>query len=83
MRNEIYMVRLDHAPVTAAEVKRETGRDPIMSRVRDFILSGWPEEFDANDDLTPFVRKADEMTVDDGCVLPGCRVVVPEKFREK
>ena len=46
-------------------------------------MSGWPEEFDANQNVTPFLKKFDELTIKGGCVLLGCRVVVPLKLREK
>ena len=31
IRNEIYMVNLEHAPVTAIEVRKETFKDPVLS----------------------------------------------------
>ena len=83
IRNEIYMVNLEHSPVTAIEVRKETFKDPVLSRVHEFVLSGWPDEFEAENVFQPYVRKKDELTVEDGCVLLGCRVVVPEKLREK
>ena len=83
IQNEIYMVVLEHSPVTAVEVKRETFKDPVLSRVHEFVLLGWPDEFEAEQVFQPYSRKRDELTVEDGCVLLGCRVVVPEKLREK
>ncbi len=50
LENEIHMVTLDRAPVTAAEVSSETRCDPLFSRVHDFILHDWPEEFDVSEE---------------------------------
>ena len=60
---------LDHAPVNSKEVKEYTPRDTIMSRVCDFILSGFPEDFEAEGEFVPYVKKKDELSVEDGCVL--------------
>ena len=47
VENEIYMTMLDHAPVNSKEVKDFTRKDVVLSRVCDFILSGFPEDFEA------------------------------------
>ncbi|MEE4247260.1 MAG: RNase H-like domain-containing protein, partial [Kangiellaceae bacterium] len=70
---------LDEGPVTAAQVKNWTRRDPLLSRVMDFVLNGWPAVADT--DLRPFASRAAELSVEDGCLLWGSRVVVPAAGR--
>ena len=49
--------------------------------MRNFVLKGWKE---TNEDaLRTFVQKKDELSVQDGCLLWGCRVVIPTVGREK
>ena len=81
--NHIHMVDLVHAPVTSAEVKRETGKDVVLTRVKEFVVEGWPDEFVPGEDFKPYKSRAEELTVEDGCILWGGRVVIPPKFREK
>ena len=69
--NTIFMVDLDHSPVTAAEVRLGTERDPTLSRVIKFVLQGWPENFDVDEEFRPFKQKTDEMSVERGCLLWG------------
>lgn len=72
----LLMEQLDQSPVTAANVRTWTNTDPLMSRVRQFILSGWPSTI--NDEmLKPYFSKRTELSVQDGCVLWGNRVIIP------
>jgi hypothetical protein len=82
-QNHTHMVDLVHAPVTASEVKRETERDPVLCRVKEFLIQGWPENLQADSEYKPFQTRAEELTVEDGCILWGGRVVIPPKLREK
>ena len=80
--NDIMMVNLCKAPVTSVQVKAYTRRDPVMSRVVDFVLNGWPEEFCASEELRPYATRANELAVENGCLLWGSRVVIPSSLRE-
>ena len=42
---------------------------------------GWPSDVD--DSLSIFAAKKEELTVENGCILWGFRVLIPEKLREK
>ena len=83
VKNDVFMVDLAHSPVTSMEVKRETERDRVLTRVRDFILHGWPDNLEEDVEFRAYKTRADELTVEEGCVLWGSRVVVPPKLRDK
>eukprot|EP00731_Ephydatia_muelleri_P018626 Em0011g666a len=70
------------SPVTSAAIKSWTDKDPVLSRVRGFVLYGnWePVEQDAN--FKPFKNRELELSVQDGCILWGNRVVVPKQGRK-
>ena len=61
-------------------VARETSRDPILARVTEFVLNGWPDDVDSI--YVPFHSRQAELTVEKGCLLWGLRVVIPKKLRE-
>ena len=74
---------LDTSPVTSTQVRSWTDRDPVLSRVRDWILTGWPaKEGDGNNLFQPYIRRRYELSVEDGCVLWGNRIVIPNKGRK-
>lgn len=42
----LVMELLDSSPVTARKIRRETKRDPVLSRVRTWVSQGWPTTFE-------------------------------------
>ena len=74
------MEQLNASPVTAGQVKAWTDKDTILSRVHDAILRGLPFHWD-NPEFHPYKDKSGELSVQDGCLLWGSRVVVPTPAR--
>ena len=72
------MMELGHVPVTSHEVKMATKREPVLSKVVDYVLTGnrYPS-MDMNlDKFCPFQRRITELGVEDGCFLWGNRVEI-------
>ena len=67
--------------VTAEMVKKKTQVDPILSLVYRYVQNGWPSIVDAS--LVPYKNKQDELTIHQGCLLWGTRVVVPSSLRNE
>ena len=67
---------LDQAIVTASQIKVWTGKDPLLSRVRKLVQCGW-NITNPTADILPFHTRYTELSVLDGCVLLGCRVIIP------
>ena len=66
--------QLDDSPVTSERIRNWTRRDPILSRVQRYVLTGWPE----SDPLkNQFNRARQELSIHEGCVMRGARVDVP------
>ena len=78
------MQHLDSTPVTTSHIRLWTEQDPVLAKVKRWILSGWPNHL-GNDieELRSYKRRRYELSVEEGCVLWGSRVVVPPKGREK
>ena len=62
-------------PVTAVMIRQATQRDPILSRVMGYIKQGWTAVNEK--ELEPFYKKKDELTMQDGCLISGSRIVIP------
>ena len=67
---------LDQAIVTASQIKVWTDKDPLLSRVRKLVQCGW-NITNPTADILPFHTRYTELSVLDGCVLLGCRVIIP------
>ena len=69
------MKALDSSMVTAAQIKAWTAKDPILAQVQDMILQG--KSLPDSKELQPFKSRWTELSIHDGCILWGTRVVVP------
>ena len=75
----LLMEALNTSPITAANIKTWTNRDPVLSRVKQMILQGWQRDIDAV--FQPYSQRSKELTVQSDCILWGSRVVIPEAGR--
>ena len=80
---EIYnLSQIDSLPVSASDVKRETRRNPTLSKVLDLTLNGWTYK-PQDERLKPFYMRRNELSVQDGCLMLGIHVIIPIKLRNK
>ena len=77
----LLMEKLQGSPVTATQVKRWTDCDPVLSQVRHMVLHGCRDTDKA--EMQPYSRRKNELSVQDGCVLWGSRVVIPSAGRNR
>ena len=75
---------INHLSATAASagnVKDWTAKDAVFSRVRQYLLLGWPDQ-QLGEEFKPFTSRKDELSLQDGCILWGSCVVIPPQGRE-
>ena len=70
---------LDSIPVTAKQIKVWTNHDPVLSRVRKYILHGWPDHKIKDCELNPYKVRQHELSTQDGCILWGSRIIFPKQ----
>ena len=62
----------------------EVDSDDVLMQLKELIMKGWPESMqDVNQDVQQFWPFRDELTVLDGVVMKGNRIVVPTSRREE
>ncbi|KAI2646093.1 Transposon Ty3-I Gag-Pol polyprotein [Labeo rohita] len=76
-----YFKEVDNSPVTAAQVKKHTRTDPVMSKVLDLVFRG--EVGEMSPLLRPYMSRRSELTVESGCLLWGSRVIIPPPLRQR
>ena len=62
-------------------IKNETDTDEVMMTLKETIMKGWPDRENTPAVLTPYHSFADEMTIQDGIIFKGDRVVIPLSMR--
>ena len=67
-------------PVTSEAVSRETRRDPVLARIHEPIVKGWSARVDGD---KPYYQRRNKLTVHQGCILWGMRVVILNKLQDR
>ena len=76
----VYMLEsLELSPLTVTQIRKWTERDPLLSRVQRFVTQGWPKEVDPT--MKMYQSRKLELSVQDGCLLWGSRVIIPKPGR--
>ena len=67
-----------------SEIQRKTEADQTLQVVKSFILKGWPNnKSDLPLQAAPDYTLRDELTVQDGVILRGKRLVIPASLRKQ
>ena len=77
----LLMEQLNASLVTAARIRAWTERDPCLAKARKLVLQGWSAESGEVEELKPYATRRGELSVEDGCLLWGTRVIVPPQLR--
>lgn len=75
-----YVLRFSTLPVNCRDVARETCRDPVLKNVLHYVMSGWPDRA-PSDELKPFFHRRCELSLQQGCLVLGTRVVIPKRYQ--
>ena len=66
-----------------SKLKVETEKDEVLHQVKEVIQAGWPKKKNVLDPtLVNYFHVRDELTVQEGVVLLGERVVIPKSLRK-
>ncbi len=75
----LMLTGLDTLPVRAADISAETTKDSTLSNVREYVTRGWPQSGKVDIQFEPYYRVRSELSIMDGCLLRGSRVIIPPK----
>lgn len=78
----LLMERLDASIVTTSHIRLWTSKDLILAKVYKAVLQGWPKDVEEQQ-MKPYYERRDELSVEDGCILWGARVVIPPQLRTR
>ena len=71
---------LEITSISAVQMKQWTGKNPLLSRIKTFAMSGWPiVKLDA--EFQPFLSRQQEISLMDGCLLWGSLPIIPPPGR--
>jgi len=77
----INLLQIESLPLNVDHARKVTQTDQILSRVLQYTMTGWPDKQTAPE-ITQYFNKRHEITVEDGCLLWGIRLIVPPQLRK-
>lgn len=69
-------------PVTAKDLENEILKDPVLCKVSRFIQNGWPPKM-KDENLKPYFLCRMQLSLENGILMRGHKVVVPSALRNK
>ena len=67
-------------PVSCDKIKSWTDKDPVLSKVREFVLTGrWP--YTVPEEIKPYAYRKIELSIEEGILMWGARVIIPLRGR--
>ena len=72
--------QIEALPVTSKQIAETSRRHPILSRVLHYIRSGWPAT-QCDPAMQPYWNRRHELTIEQGRILWGIHVIVPQSPR--
>ncbi|XP_062604323.1 uncharacterized protein K02A2.6-like [Saccostrea cucullata] len=81
---DVYFSELDDVEllISNTDIAKATKMDPVLSKVHELTLTGWPNH-NADPELQPFFERRISLSVEQGVVLWGIRVVIPKTLRKR
>ncbi|XP_062542418.1 uncharacterized protein K02A2.6-like [Armigeres subalbatus] len=74
----------ENVPVSFAALKEATSTNATLQTVIKYIRDGWPDcSKNLPTAVQPYYNRRESLSIIDGCVMFGDRVIVPEIFRRR
>ncbi|TLY46627.1 MAG: DDE-type integrase/transposase/recombinase, partial [Gammaproteobacteria bacterium] len=78
----LHCIQESSVPLTCENVRAETQKDPILNKVIGYVKYGWPNHLpEGNEELIPYFKRRNELSIEQGIIMFGYKVVVPASLR--
>ena len=64
------------------QIRHHQEQDRVCRQLVRFCLTQWPEKHTLEEEVRPYYKVAQEMSVEDGLLLRGNRIVIPKSLRD-
>ncbi|CAH8601572.1 unnamed protein product [Schistosoma rodhaini] len=80
--HQILQVAIKATPLSAEDIRRYTQEDGELKRIISYLEHGWPSHID-NKNIEQYAHRRNSLSLVDGCLMFGNRVIVPTSLRRK
>ncbi|CAC5375274.1 unnamed protein product [Mytilus coruscus] len=82
MVESFHIAQMEAIPISNKQVQQETRNDRVLGLITTFTQDGWNTIHKA-DEYAPYHSRRNELTVHQGCLMWGVRVIIPSKLRSQ
>ncbi|KAG6464303.1 hypothetical protein O3G_MSEX014427 [Manduca sexta] len=69
-------------PITRNDLRIATDSDETLAQVKNYVMQGWPKKI-SETNLRSYYLCRTQLAYEDGCLMRGHKIVLPEKLRSK
>ena len=74
------LCQIESTTIKAAQIRSWTDRDPTLAKVKRYCMAHWPQHCQ-DVQMRPYYQRRMEISVQDGCLLWGSRIIIPPQGR--
>lgn len=68
-------------PVDFNMIRNETRKDQVFGKIFNYISTSWPNSCKEDSEILPFYRRKSELSIENGVIIWGYRVLIPSPLR--
>jgi len=73
----------DNKSITYSELKEATKEDQLLTTIKTLIANNWQQISPFSNELLPFSRVKDELSINEGVVLRGDKIIIPTSLQDR
>ena len=75
---------MDIAPYLLMQIAEETSQDPVLSKLKEAVASGWPDEKDkVHQNLRAYFTFQHDITYSDNVLFKNSQIIIPAKLQSE
>jgi hypothetical protein len=75
---------VEFSPVELQQIKEETAKDGTLQILSEQVLQGWPDSIKKTQQvIKPYWNNRDDISIQEGVLLLGSRIIVPKSLWQK
>ncbi|CAA9999650.1 unnamed protein product [Nesidiocoris tenuis] len=72
----------DDILISRDRLKKESKKDPILRKIIQWVSTTWPQETTL-EEIRPYFKRKDEISVEEGVVVWGGRIIIPSALQHE
>ncbi|CAB3999906.1 Hypothetical predicted protein [Paramuricea clavata] len=81
---QVKIHNLEFSPVELQQIREETAKGGTLQILTEQVMEGWPDSIKKTQQaIKPYWNNRDDISIQEGVLLLGSRIIVPKSLRQK